>query len=187
MAKPEKSSKKTNVVRGKVARSVKLERKLNGTSAKTPFSLKSGVFTVVGYAPIPTEIPGYLIERNETHTVFRHKATSASKKMVVSIFDNNKVLEQLGKVGEVGSITVLQRKAFVTVTGTLKFTGGSVTVTSENGEVSTFNTGADFEIKASDLEGSQASGRGAPAKSAKTIKKSSKVTDIKEGKKKVKK
>lgn len=187
MAKPEKSTKKTNVVRGKVARATKLERKLNGTSAKTPFSLKTGLFTVTAFAQSPVEIPGYLVERNDTHTVFRHKATSASKKMVVSVFDNSKVLEQLGKVGEVGSVTVLQRKAFVTVIGTIKFDGGFVVVTTEDGEVSRFNTGPDVEIKGLDLEGSQASGRGAPAKTVKGDKKSSKVTSIKEGKKKVKK
>lgn len=193
MAKTEKvkSTKgaKPGVARTKVSRVTKLERKLVGTSAKTPFSMKSGVFTVTGFQQAATEIAGYLVERSETHTVFRHKVSNASKKMVVSVFPNEIVLEQVGKVGEVGSVTVRLRKPFTSVEGTVKFDGATIVVTSEDGTVSRFNAAnGDYEIKALDVEGSQASARGRTA-GEKTVKgdKKAKVTDIKDGKKKSKK
>lgn len=185
MAKPEKSSKKSSAPRTKVSRLTKVERKLTGTSAKTPFSMKTAQFTVTGYMQQPVEIPGYLIERSATHIVFRHKATSASKKMVVSVFAVDKVLDHLGDE-KGGSVTVLQRKAFTSATGTLKFSGNDIIVKNADGEITTFsqNDIAQYEVKAFDLEGSQASGRGVKSSSEKDGKKSSKVTNIADGKKK---
>jgi hypothetical protein len=190
MAKTESKTKgaKPGVARTKVSRTTKLERKLTGTSAKTPFSMKSGLFTVTGFSTMPVEIPGYLVLRSDTHTVFRHKVSSASKKMAVSVFANSDVLEQLGKVDEIGSITVLQRRKFTDATGVLKFEGDTIVVTG-NGETVkyTSNDKVSYEIKALDLEGSQQSGRGAKASSEKEGKKKAKVTDIKDGGKKAKK
>jgi hypothetical protein len=193
VAKAEKAAKtkgaKPGVARTKVSRLTKVERKLTGTSAKTPFSMKTGVFTVTGYAQLPVEIPGYLLERSATHTVWRHKKTSASKQMVVSTFHNRDVLELLGDE-KGGSVTVLQRKAFVSATGTLKFNGTDIVIKDADGTPSVFsqNDKAEYEIKAADAEGSQASSRGRSA-GEKTVKgdKKSKVTDIKEGKKAKKK
>jgi len=188
MAKPEKTSSKKTAPRSKVSRLTKVERKLTGTSAKTPFSMKSAPFTVTGYMQQPVEIPGYLIERSATHIVFRHKATSASKKMVVSVFPVSQVLDHLGDE-KGGSITVLQRKAFTSATGTLKFSGNDIIVKSVDGVITTFsqNDIAQYEVKAFDLEGSQSSGRGVKPSAEKESKKSSKVSNIKDGKKKVKK
>lgn len=191
MAKAEKAAKKgakPGVARSKVSRLTKVERKLNGTSAKTPFSMKTAQFTVTGFSPIPVEIPGYLQERSATHTVWRHKKTSASKQMVVSVFANTDILEMLGDE-KGGSITVLQRKQFVSATGSLKFNGSDIIVKGEDGtSVFSQTDKVTYEIKASDLEGSQASTRGRSA-GEKTVKgdKKSKVTDIKEGKKPKKK
>lgn len=185
MAKPEKSVKAK--ARTKVSRLEKAKRKLTGTSAKTPFSMKTGMFTVTGFSAVPDEIPGYLMNRSATHTVFRHKATSASKKMVVSVFANSAVLQLLGD-DKGGSVTVLRRKPFTSATGTLKFDGTAVVVTDADGGVATFDLAAgDYEIKAADAEGSQASGRGVRSSSDDAPKKKAKVTDIKEGKKKAKK
>ncbi len=131
MAKPEKSSKKT-VARTKVSKLDKAIRKLSGTTAKTPFSMKTGQFTVTGYAQQPVEVPGYLIERSELFTIWRHKATSASKKMVVSTYRNTDIVEMLGDE-KGGSITVLQRKAAVTATGTLKFNGPDIIIKGDGG------------------------------------------------------
>lgn len=188
MAKEEKAKKKgakAGVARTKVSRLTKAERKLAGTSAKTPFSLKSGQFTVTGFAPVPTEIPGYLVERSATHTVWRHKKTSASKQMVVSVFPNSDILEQLGDE-KGGSISVLQRKAFVSATGTLKFNGTDIVIKGEDGtSVFSQNDKVQYEIKAVDAEGSQASTRGRAAKdSGKKDSKKGKVVDIKDGGKK---
>lgn len=193
MAKADKAVKtkgaKPGVARTKVSRLTKVERKLTGTSAKTPFSMKSGLFTVTGFALLPVEVPGYLVTRSDTHTVWRHKKTSASKQMVVSVFANSNILEQLGDE-KGGSVTVLQRKAFVSATGTLKFNGSDILVTGD-GSTSTFsqNEKAEYEIKAVDAEGSQAStrGRSAGEKTVKGDKKSSKVVDIKATGKKAKK
>lgn len=189
MAKTEAKTKgaKPGVARTKVPRIEKATRKLAGTSAKTPFSMKSGLFTVTGFAYVPVEVPGYLIERSAGYTVWRHKKTSASKQMVVSVFPNSEVLELLGdETG--GAITVLQRKAFLTSTGTLKFNGADIVIKNADG-VSTFspNDKAQYEIKAADTEGSQASARGAGKSSEKEGKKSSKVANIKDGGKKAKK
>jgi hypothetical protein len=186
MAKPEK--KVATKARTKVSRLDKALRKLTGTTAKTPFSMKTGLFTVTGYSVVPNEVPGYLIDRTATHTIYRHKATSASKKMVVSVFANSDVLQLLGGK-EGGSVTVRRRSAFTSATGTLKFDGTSVIVTDDNGGVAVFDLAAgDYEIKAFDTEGSQASGRGVKSASDDGKKKKAKVTDIKEGgKKKVKK
>lgn len=185
MAKPEKNVKAK--ARTKVSRLDKAIRKLTGTSAKTPFSMKTGLFTVTGFSAVPDEIPGYLMNRSATHTVFRHKATSASKKMVVSVFANSAVLQLLGDE-KGGSVTVLRRKPFTSATGTLKFDGTAVVVTDADGGVATFDLAAgDYEIKAADAEGSQASGRGVKAASDDGKKKKAKVTAITEGKKKVKK
>mgnify|MGYP003482118240 CR=1 FL=1 len=190
MAKVEKTKgAKPGVARTKVSRLTKVERKLSGTSAKTPFSMKSAQFTVTGYMHQPVEIPGYLIERSATHIVFRHKATSASKKMVVSVFPVSQVLDHLGDE-KGGSVTVLQRKAFTSATGTLKFSGNDIIVKNAEGDITTFsqNDIAQYEVKAFDLEGSQASNRGVKPSSEKEGKKSSKVSNIKDGaKKKVKK
>jgi len=183
MAKTEKTTSK-KAARTKVSRLDKALRKLNGTSAKTPFSMKTGVFTVTGYHVVPEEIPGYLIERAATHVVFRHKKTSASKQMVVSVFKNSEVLALLGD--EKGAaITVARRKAFINESGTLKFSGNTVTVTGD--AVATFDLSAgDYEIKAADAEGSQASGRGVKSSDGEK-KKSGKVVAIDSGKKKKKK
>lgn len=188
MAKTEAKTKgaKPGVARTKVPRIEKATRKLAGTSAKTPFSMKSGLFTVTAFAYVPVEVPGYLVERSAGFTVWRHKKTSASKQMVVSVFANSDVLELLGdETG--GAITVLQRKAFLTSTGTLKFNGADIVIKNADG-VSTFspNDKAQYEIKAADTEGSQASARGAKS-SEKEGKKSSKVANIKDGGKKAKK
>jgi hypothetical protein len=185
MAKPEKTVKAK--ARTKVSRLDKALRKLTGTSAKTPFSMKTGVFTVTGFSVVPAEVPGYLIDRTATHTIYRHKATSASKKMVVSVFANSDVLQLLGGK-EGGSVTVRRRSAFTSATGTLKFDGTSVIVTDTDGGVAVFDLAAgDYEIKAADTEGSQTSGRGVKSSSDEG-KKKKKVVDIKEGgKKKAKK
>jgi hypothetical protein len=182
-----KEKAKSGKARTKVSRLEKAIRKLSGTSAKTPFSMKTGLFTVTGYSEVPDEIPGYLINRSATHTVFRHKATSASKKMVVSVFANSAVKQLLGDE-KGGSVTVLRRKAFTSATGTLKFDGTAVVVTDVDGGVAIFDLAAgDYEIKAADTEGSQTSGRGVKSGSDEGKKKKAKVTDIKEGKKKAKK
>lgn len=183
MAKADKAPK--TKARGKVSKLDKAMRKLNGTSAKTPFTLKSGQFTVTSYAIQPTEVPGYLIDRSDTHVVYRHKKTSASKQMVVSVFPIKQVLGLLGGK-EGGSITVPQRRAFNSVTGTLKFEGSTVAVTDEHGVVTYIDlSSGDHDIRAADAEGSQASGRGAKASDEGKKKKAS-VTPIKEGKKKKK-
>ena len=186
MAKPEKSSKTKTVARTKVSKLDKAIRKLSGTSAKTPFSMKTGLFTVTGFAQQPVEVPGYLIERSELFTIWRHKATSASKKMVVSTYRNTDIVEMLGDE-KGGSITVLQRKAAVTATGTLKFNGPDIIIKGDGG-VSVFspNENIQYEIKAADTEGSQASGRGVKAGDSEK-KKSGKVVAIDSGKKKKKK
>lgn len=184
MAKPEKSTK--SVARTKVSKLEKAIRKLSGTSPKTPFSMKTGLFTVTGYAQQPVEVPGYLIERSELFTIWRHKATSASKKMVVSTYRNTDILEMLGDE-KGGSITVMQRKAAVTATGTLKFNGPDIIVKGEGGTVVySPNERIQYEIKAFDTEGSQASGRGVKS-SDEGKKKSGKVVAIESGKKKKKK
>lgn len=187
MAKEAKKGAKAGVARTKVSRTTKLERKLNGTSAKTPFSMKSAEFTVTGYAQLPVEIPGYLIERGDNFIIFRHKKTSASKQMVVTLFPNAEVIEQLGEVGKIGSVTVLQRKQFTSATGTVKVKGDTIVVTTADGETVNYvySDKVQYEMKAVDAEGSQASSRGRSAgeKSVKGDKKKGKVTDIKEGKK----
>lgn len=190
MAKAEKTKgAKAGVARTKVPRIEKAIRKLSGTSAKTPFSMKTGLFTVTGFAQVPTEVPGYLVERSATHTVWRHKKSSGAKQMVVSVYKNSDILEVLGDE-KGGSITVLQRKPFLSATGTLKFNGSDILVKNDDG-VSTFSQSdkVEFEIKAIDAEGSQASNRGRSAgeKGEKADKKKGKVTDIKDGKKAKKK
>ena len=105
--------------------------------------------------------------------------------MVVSVFPIAQVLGLLGGK-EGGSITVPQRRAFNSVTGTLKFEGSTVAVTDEHGVATYIDlSSGDHEIRAADAEGSQASGRGAKADKG-DGKKKAKVTDIKEGKKKKK-
>lgn len=193
MAKAEKTKgAKAGAPRTKVPRIEKAVRKLAGTTAKTPFTMKTGKFTVTGFASVPTEVPGYLVERSATHTVWRHKKSSAAKQMVVSVFDNANILEVLGDE-KGGSITVMQRKPFLSATGTLKFNGSDIVIKNDDG-VSVFapNSQVEYEIKALDLEGSQASNRGRSAgdktvKGDKGDKKKGKVTDIKEGKKAKKK
>lgn len=191
MAKTEAKTKgaKPGVARTKVSKLDKALRKLSGTSEKTPFSMKTALFTVTGYSLQPVEVPGYLQKRSETHTVWRHKKTSASKQMVVSVYANSDVLEMLG--GEKGgSITVLQRKVCLSATGTLKFEGTDIVITSAGGTaVYSQNDKVQYEIKAADAEGSQASSRGAKSggKESKEGKKKAKVTDIKDGGKKAKK
>ena len=181
MAKSEKSTKTKSVTRTKVSKLDKAVRKLSGTSAKTPFSMKTAQFTVTGYANQPVEIPGYLLERSELFTVWRHKATSASKKMVVSTFRNTDIVEVLGDE-KGGSITIMQRRVAVTATGTLKFNGQDIVIRGEGGtSVFSPNSTIQYEIKAADTEGSQASGRGVKSEGEK---KKAKVVDIKDGKKK---
>lgn len=186
MAKPEKSTKTKSAARTKVSKLDKALRKLSGTSAKTPFSMKTAQFTVTGFSKQPVEVPGYLIERSELFTVWRHKATSASKKMVVSTYRNTDIVEVLGDE-KGGSITVMQRKAAVTATGTLKFNGPDIVIKGDGGtSVFSPNVGLEYEIKASDAEGSQASARGAKSSDGEK-KKSGKVVAIDSGKKKKKK
>lgn len=191
MAKTEAKTKgaKPGVARTKVSKLDKALRKLSGTSAKTPFSMKTAQFTVTGFAQQPVEVPGYLQLRSDTHTVWRHKKTSASKQMVVSVYPNSDVLELLGDE-KGGSITVLQRKVCLSATGTLKFNGTDIVINGAGGTVVySQNDKVQYEIKAADAEGSQASARG--ARSAETVKgegkKKAKVTDIKDGGKKAKK
>lgn len=182
--KTEKTAKKAP--RTKVSKLDKALRKLNGTSAKTPFSMKTAQFTVTGFSRVPVEIPGYLQERSETHTVWRHKKTSASKQMIVTVVANSDVVELLGD-DKGGSITVIQRKPFTKATGTLKFNGTDIVIRGEGGNaVFAQGAGVDYEISAVDSEGSQASNRGRSAAADKPEKKS-KVTNIKDGNKKSKK
>lgn len=194
MAKAEKATSKV-APRKAVSRATKLERKLNGTSVKTPFSMKTAQFNVTGFAVVPVEIPGYIVERTDTHTFFRHKVSSASKKMVVTAFRNEQILELFGKEKEISSVTVLMRRKFTQATGTIKQTGAGITITTSAGEtVNYFNTpGVDYEITALDLEGSQASGRGRTSEkeekksSKKAVGKTSKVVPIAGKSKKAKK
>uniref|UniRef100_A0AB39CDY5 Uncharacterized protein n=1 Tax=Pseudomonas phage HRDY3 TaxID=3236930 RepID=A0AB39CDY5_9VIRU len=187
MAKTEKTSKTKTVARSKVSKLEKALRKLSGTSAKTPFSMKTGLFTVTAFSQQPVEVPGYLIERSDLFTIWRHKATSASKKMVVSVYRNEDILEQLGDE-KGGSITVMQRRVAASATGTLKFNGPDIIVKGDGGQsVFSDNENVQYEIKAADAEGSQASGRGAKSSDDEGKKKSGKVVAIDSGKKKKKK
>src|SRR5690606_8123477 len=185
MAKAAAASKTESKTR-RVSRSTKLERKLNGTSARTSFTVKDAQVTVTGYSNVPVEIPGDQVEHPDQCVSSRHKLTSASKRMVVSCFAKSEVLELFGKEKEVGAITVMKRKAFTEATGTVKVTQDSIRVTNADGEVTTFfkTAGAEYEIKAADEAGSQPSNRGRKAAApVETVKKSSKVVEIDRGRK----
>lgn len=167
MAEAKKSA--TGGARKAVSRATKIERRLGGIGPKTAFDQKSARFTVTGFAKTPVEIPGYIMDQTATHVLFRHRVTSASRKMKVSVFKKADVLELFGAAGEVSSITVLQLKAFTTVAGRVKLgADGSVTVITDAKETVNFpsNDQVTYEISALDEEGAAKKTAKAPSKKA---------------------
>lgn len=165
-----------------VPRATKIERKLGGITAKTSFDLKTAQFSVVGFVNQPTEIPGFIIEQNDSHVLFRHRATSASKKMKVSVFKKSEVLELFGSVGQTSSITVLQRRQFTSAIGRLKLNSdGSVTVTTAAKETVNFpsNERVSYEISAHDESDAGARKPKASAEAPAKAKKAGKVVKLK--------
>lgn len=153
MAKVDKAKAATGGARKPVSRATKIERKLGGIGAKTSFDPKSALFTVTGFAFQPVEVPGYIIDQTDTHVLFRHRVTSASKKMKVSVFPKTDILELFGAKGEVSSVTVMQRRPFTSVTGRVKLqSDGSLTVTTATKETVNFmsNDKVTYEISAPD-------------------------------------
>lgn len=171
--------------RGKVARSEKVARRLNGVSAKTPFKMSKAVFAIEATAKIPVSVQGYIVEQNKDTIAFRHKRTSASKRMVVTLFNTCDVLEIFGVPGEPAEITVLAEQTIRKAQGTIVSSNAAgVTIQTVSGEqISFFRTaGVKISISAEDEEGSQPSNRGPKSSSKKAP-----VVDIKTGGKKKKK
>lgn len=183
MAKKEKLEA-PKAPRGKVARSEKVARRLNGVSAKTPFKMAKAVFGIEAIAKVPVSVQGFIVEQNKDTVAFRHKRTSASKRMVVTVFNTSDILELFGVPGEPAELTVLMDQTIRKAQGTIvSSTGNGVTIQTVSGEQISFyrTAGVKIHISAEDEEGSQPSNRG-PKSSKKAP-----VVDIKSGGKKKKK
>jgi hypothetical protein len=170
--------------RGKVARSEKVARRLNGVSAKTPFKMSKAVFGIEAVAKVPVSIQGFIVEQSKDIVAFRHKRTSASKRMVVTVFNTSDILELFGVPGEPAELTVLMDQTIRKAQGTIvASTAAGVTIQTTSGEQISFyrTAGVKIQISAEDEEGSQPSNRG--PKSGKKAP----VVDIKSGGKKKKK
>lgn len=180
------SKKEEPKIRGKVARSEKVARRLTGISAKTPFKMSKAVFAIEAVAKVPVSIQGFIVEQNKDTVAFRHKRTNASKRMVVTVFNTSDILELFGVPGEPAELTVLMDQVIRKAQGTIVSSNANgVTIQTTSGEqISFFRTaGVRIGISAEDEEGSGTSNRG--PKSGKSSK--APVVDIKAGKKKKKK
>lgn len=180
------SKKEEPKIRGKVARSEKVARRLNGISAKTPFKMSKAVFAVEAVAKVPVSIQGFIVEQNKDTVAFRHKRTNASKRMVVTVFNTSDILELFGVPGEPAELTVLMDQTIRKAQGTIVSSNAhGVTIQTTSGEqISFFRTaGVRIAITAEDEEGSGTSNRGPKSGSSKKAP----VVDIKAGKKKKKK
>lgn len=172
-----KNTDKGGNKRAPLDRATKVARRLNGVSAKTPFKLKSALFTVEAIAKVPQSIQGFIVSRDKDSVAFRHKRTSASKTMVVTIFPTSDILELFGNENEVAELTVLRDTVIRKAIGTVEQSHNSVTVNTPNGERVTFfrSSGVTINVFAEDKEGSAPSTRG---------KKKAEVVDIKSSSKK---
>ncbi len=150
-----KTEKKARGTANRLTRADKILKRLRGVDAKTSFKSKSAVFNVRVIGREATPINGYIVEETASGVLFRHKRTNASKRMMVSRFANNEIVELYGAVGEASQLTVYREAVIREVQGKIvDDKNGIVTVQTASGETVKFYPNAHTTIEISVEDGS---------------------------------
>lgn len=95
-------------------------KKLRGIKKGTGIKLSNAIHTVTISARKPVTIDGFLVSRDKSFVVFRHRKSSASKKMRTTTFPASVVISVSGVVGEASQLMVWRDTPIQTLRGYVK-------------------------------------------------------------------
>jgi hypothetical protein len=95
-------------------------KKLRGIKKGTGIKLSNAIHTVTISARKPVTIDGFLVSRDKSFVVFRHRKSSASKKMRTTTFPASVVISVSGVVGEASQLLVWRHTPIQTLRGYVK-------------------------------------------------------------------
>lgn len=140
----------TRSKRGRLSHSEKINKRLRGIEKGVGnFDHSKSIFNVNIFATVPVEINGFLISKTRNTILFRHKKSSASKKMRTSIFPTKNVIYLFGEVGETSQLLIPRRKIIASYTGTMSYDKHNNVVITDNTteEVVTLFDNPNFEYE----------------------------------------
>lgn len=145
----------------RLTRTDRIARRLKTVEPTSAFKVKGAVFAIRIFAVTPEEIQGYILAQDEHSVTMRHKRTSASKRMVISRFPYNSILESFGSVGEISSVTVMRETIVREYSGSVVAESQNLlTIKTVDGETVNINKlAARVELVADDEEGKPAKGK----------------------------
>ncbi len=111
--------------RQRLSKSEKISKKLRGIQVgvgKVNANEARYICNIV--ALVPTEVNGFLVKRLKKRIIFRHKKSSASKKMRLSIINNSDIISLFGDVGETSQLVMMKRKTIGSYSGKVSIDGG---------------------------------------------------------------
>lgn len=152
----------------RLTRSDRIAKRLRNVESDSAFDVKKAEYTVRVHNMVPVEVQGFLLAVSDDSVLIRHKRTNASKRMVISRFSNNSVVEVFGSIGEVSAVTVLRETVTNEYVGTIASSAnGVVTIKTQSGELVRITEAncSRLEISAEDVEGT-----GKKKKSKKSVK-----------------
>lgn len=108
------------VTRTKKSMGERALKKLRGIKKGVGMKLSTAIHTVTISARRPVTIDGFLVSRDKSFVVFRHRKSSASKKMRTTTFPAGIVISVSGSVGEASQLLVWRDTPIQTLRGYVK-------------------------------------------------------------------
>lgn len=106
--------------RTKKSHSERAAKKLRGIKKGVGMKLSTAVHSVTITARKPVVIDGYLVSRDKAFVEFRHRKSSASKKMRTTTFPTKDVISVSGTSGEASQLMVWRETSVQTIRGYVK-------------------------------------------------------------------